>query len=127
VQFHAQNATEADGSYDLVISLECIHDMPDPVSVLATMRQLAADDGTVIVMDENVYEEFQAPANDVGRLFCGYSLLVCLPDGLSHESSVETGTVMRPSTLEGYARDAGFEEVQVLPLENDFFRFYRLS
>lgn len=127
VQFHARDAAEAEGSYDLVVAFECIHDMPDPVSVLSTMRQLAGDDGTVIVMDEKVHEEFQAPASEVDRMFYGYSLLICLPDGLSHETSVGTGTVMRPSTLEGYARDAGFQEVDVLPLENDFFRFYRLS
>jgi hypothetical protein len=40
--------------------------------------------------------------------------------------SVSTGTVMRPSTLRGYAREAGFEEMEILPIENDFFRFYRL-
>ena len=45
-------------TYDLVMALECIHDMPDPVPVLATMRRLAGADGTVIVMDENVGEVF---------------------------------------------------------------------
>jgi hypothetical protein len=34
---------------------------------------------------------------------------------------------MRPSTLERYAREAGFQKVEVLPLQHDFFRFYRLS
>ena len=56
----------------------------------------------------------------------GVSLLVCLPDGLSHAGSVGTGTVMRPDTLRGYARDAGFADVEVLPIEHDMFRFYRL-
>ena len=58
--------------------------------------------------------------------FYGYSLLVCLPDGLSHPPSVGTGTVMRPHTLRGYAREAGFTDIEILPIENDFFRFYRL-
>ena len=57
----------------------------------------------------------------------GISLLVCLPDGLSHAGSVGTGTVMRPATLRGYARDAGFADVEVLPVEHDMFRFYRLT
>jgi hypothetical protein len=56
----------------------------------------------------------------------GYSLMCCLGDGLSHQPSVGTGTVMRPDTFAGYARDAGFAEVEVLPIEDDFFRFYRL-
>jgi hypothetical protein len=34
---------------------------------------------------------------------------------------------MRPDTLLRYARQAGFRRVQILPIENDFFRFYRLT
>jgi 2-polyprenyl-3-methyl-5-hydroxy-6-metoxy-1,4-benzoquinol methylase len=127
VHFHVQDAAEADGTYDLVCAFECIHDMPKPASVLGAMRKIAGTDGTVIVMDENVAEQFESPANEVDRLFYGYSLLVCLPDGLSHPESVGTGTVMRPDTLRAYAREAGFAGVDVLPLENDFFRFYQLS
>ena len=37
-----------------------------------------------------------------------------------------TGTVMRPDTLRRYATDAGFARVDVLPVQDDFFRFYRL-
>jgi len=127
VTFHTMDAAEADGTYDLVWAFECIHDMPKPASVLGAMRKLAGSDGTVIVTDEAVAEQFEAPANEVDRLFYGYSLLVCLPDGLSHPESVATGTVMRPDTLRAYAREAGFADIDVLPLENDFFRFYQLS
>ena len=31
------------------------------------------------------------------------------------------------STFERYARAAGFERVDILPLNHDFFQFYRLS
>jgi hypothetical protein len=34
---------------------------------------------------------------------------------------------MRPATLEGYATDAGFRTVTILPLEHPVFRFYRLA
>jgi hypothetical protein len=33
---------------------------------------------------------------------------------------------MRPSTLRRYASEAGFRDVQVLPIVNDYLRFYRL-
>jgi len=42
------------------------------------------------------------------------------------DSAPGTGTVMRQSTLENYARAAGFSKVEVLPIENMLFRFYRL-
>jgi hypothetical protein len=34
--------------------------------------------------------------------------------------------VIRADTVRRYAADAGFREVEVLPIENDFWRFYRL-
>jgi hypothetical protein len=43
------------------------------------------------------------------------------------DDGVGTGTVMREETLRAYATDAGFSEVEVLPIENEFFRFYRLT
>lgn len=34
---------------------------------------------------------------------------------------------MRPAILEKYAKSAGFATAKTLPLEHDFFRFYRLK
>ena len=88
---------------------------------------MVAPGGAVLVMDERADEEFAAPSSEVDRFLYGFSLMVCLPDGLSHEASVGTGTVMRPSTFRQYATDAGFSSVEILDdLEHPFFRFYRL-
>ena len=114
------------GDYDLVAAFECVHDLPDPVGVLAAMRVLAGPRGTVLVMDERVAETFTAPGDEIERLMYGYSLMCCLPDGMAHQPSVGTGTVMRPGTLRGYAVAAGFAGIEVLGIEDDFFRFYRL-
>jgi 2-polyprenyl-3-methyl-5-hydroxy-6-metoxy-1,4-benzoquinol methylase len=114
------------GRYDLVTIFEALHDMPDPVGVLEALRRLLTADGALIVMDEHASERFEAPADDVQRLLYGYSVLHCLPVGMSDQPSVGTGTVMRPSTIRGYAREAGFGDVEILPIENDFWRFYRL-
>ena len=58
----------------------------------------------------------------------GFSLFVCLPDGLSSTPSVGTGTVMRPSTLRGTARQPASPAFEVLPIEDfGFLRFYQLS
>ncbi len=124
---HAEVASAEAGVYDLVCAFECVHDMPDPVAVLAAMRRAVAPGGTVLIMDEKVAEAFAPDGDEVERLFYGFSLMCCLPDGLSTDGSVGTGTVMRRSTLEEYARAAGFSGVEVLDdLENDIFRFYRL-
>ena len=129
VTFHrADVAGVADaGPYDVVTAFECIHDMPDPVGVLRAIRGLVADDGHVVVMDEAVADRFGDKSDEVERLMYGFSLFVCLPDGMSHSESVGTGTVMRPNTLEAYAADAGFAGVDTLPIDNDLWRFYRLN
>jgi 2-polyprenyl-3-methyl-5-hydroxy-6-metoxy-1,4-benzoquinol methylase len=128
VTFHAIDAGDSavTGEYDLVTAFECIHDMPDPVSALHTMKRLAGDDGIVVVMDEKVSEAFSPDADQVEQLMYGFSNFICLPDGMSHGHSAGTGTVMRPETLRGYARQAGFDDIDVLPIETDFWRFYRL-
>ncbi len=116
----------AEGAYDLVTLFECVHDLPDPVAVLSGARARVRPGGTVLVMDERVPEAFTGPGDPVEQLMYGLSLLVCLPDGLSHEGSVGTGTVMRPSVLRGYAQDAGFSDAVALPIEHEVFRFYEL-
>jgi 2-polyprenyl-3-methyl-5-hydroxy-6-metoxy-1,4-benzoquinol methylase len=128
VRFHAVDASDPslEGTYDLVTAFECVHDMPDPVSALRTMKRLAGDDGLVVVMDERVSESFSPDAGEVEHLMYGFSNFICLPDGMSHGHSAGTGTVMRPDTLRRYAREAGFEDIEILPIETDFWRFYRL-
>jgi SAM-dependent methyltransferase len=114
--------------FDAVFAFECIHDLPQPVEVLEAMRLAVRDGGPVVVMDEAVGERLVAPGDDLERLMYGYSLFCCLPDGLSHQPSAGTGTVMRPGTLRGYAREAGFSGIEVLPIEDfAFFRFYSLT
>ena len=120
-------AADCDGEYDVVTAFECIHDLAAPVDVLATMRRLAKPDGLVIVMDERVAERFPGRGDDVERVMYGFSLFICLPDGRSHTPSAATGTVMRPDTLRRYAEEAGFAGLEVLPIENDLWRFYRLQ
>lgn len=129
VKFHSVDAgmMDRETGYDLVTAFECIHDLPDPVSVLKTMHKISAEGGHVVVMDEAVANAFGDQTDEVERLMYGFSLFVCLPDGMSHQPSVGTGTVMRPSTLESYVREAGFAGIEVLPIENDLWRFYELQ
>lgn len=128
VSFHALDASEvhADG-YDLVMALECVHDMSDPISVLAEMKNIVKPAGRVVVMDERVGEHFTGEPDPLEQLMYGFSLVCCLADGRNAPESVATGTVMRPATLERYASAAGFAAVDILPIDDDFFRFYDLT
>jgi 2-polyprenyl-3-methyl-5-hydroxy-6-metoxy-1,4-benzoquinol methylase len=128
VSFRSADAATADGAgtYDLVTIFEALHDMSRPTEVLATARELLAPGGAVLIADERVGEAFSAPS-DQDRMFYGYSVLACLPNGLFDTPSVGTGTVLRPHAVEAMAREAGFSGVTVLATEHDAFRFYRLD
>jgi SAM-dependent methyltransferase len=116
------------GSFDAVFAFEMVHDLADPVAALRSARRLTgAGAAPVIVMDERAAERFGAPGDPVERFLYAASVLHCLPVGRCAEPSAATGTVMRPDTLRGYAAEAGFAGVTVLPIENDLFRFYRLE
>jgi 2-polyprenyl-3-methyl-5-hydroxy-6-metoxy-1,4-benzoquinol methylase len=129
VTFHARNAADVrpDAPYDLVTIFEALHDMSFPVDVLRTARRLLARGGAVLIGDERTEETFAAPADDRERLYYGFSVFHCLPVGMVGEGAVGTGTVMRPATVRRYAADAGFSTCDVLPIENDFWRFYLLK
>lgn len=128
VRFHVRDVGDPElaGQYDLVTAFECVHDMSNPVAALKVMRALTAPGGAVLIVDERVGDEFTAQGNDVEPLMYGWSILHCLPVGLADTPSAGTGTVMRTATLQRYAAEAGFSRVDVLPVENFFFRFYRL-
>jgi 2-polyprenyl-3-methyl-5-hydroxy-6-metoxy-1,4-benzoquinol methylase len=128
IHFSTRDAAdpEAQGRYDLVVAFECVHDMARPVEALRAMRGLLAEGGTVIIADERVNDTFTAPGDDVERYMYGFSALHCLPVGMTERPSAQTGTVMRADTLREYAAAAEFSAVEILPVEFDFWRFYRL-
>jgi len=128
VEIHHRDAADAEieGDYDLVLAFECVHDMSDPVGALSTMRRLAGESGSVLVVDERAGNSF-AERSEIEEFLYGFSVTHCLPVGMVDQPSAATGTVMRPDTLGGYAERAGFSAVSVLPIENVFFRFYRLE
>ncbi|HEV2012413.1 MAG TPA: methyltransferase domain-containing protein [Candidatus Dormibacteraeota bacterium] len=128
VRFEARDAAASGtaASYDLVTAFETIHDMSDPVAALKAMRALVAPGGAVMVADERVAETFSAPGDELERFNYGWSILHCLPVGRVDPPALGTGTVMRPETLRRYARQAGFSGVEILPIEHDLWRFYRL-
>jgi 2-polyprenyl-3-methyl-5-hydroxy-6-metoxy-1,4-benzoquinol methylase len=128
VHFQVRDAADTNlaGRYDLVTAFECVHDMSDPVGALRTMRRMVNGTGSVLIVDERVGETF-GEAGDVDAIMYGWSILHCLPVGMAEQPSAGTGTVMRAETLRQYAREAGFRDVEVLPVENYFFRLYRLK
>jgi 2-polyprenyl-3-methyl-5-hydroxy-6-metoxy-1,4-benzoquinol methylase len=129
ITFHLSTVEDApvQGPYDLMTAFECLHDMPYPVQALRRMRELLAPNGAVLIADEAVGEALEENTNFMGHFFYNFSVLHCLPQAMVFPNAAGTGTVIKPSVLRQYAEGAGFGSVEVLPIENPQFRFYRLT
>jgi 2-polyprenyl-3-methyl-5-hydroxy-6-metoxy-1,4-benzoquinol methylase len=127
VRFELRDATglAAAGPYDLILILESLHDFAQPVEALAGAKAALTPAGSIFVADERVADRFTAPGDEVERVMYGWSVLHCLPTQLVDSPTAATGTVMRTDTVRAYAEAAGLA-LEVVPVENDFFRFYRL-
>lgn len=100
--------------------------MAHPAEVLAAARAALAEDGAVLVADERVAEQFSAPGDPVERIMYGWSVRHRLPASWVEADSAALGTALWPSTVRDLGSKAGFGQVEVLPIENEFFRFYLL-
>jgi hypothetical protein len=129
VTFTAADASAEDmsGRYDVVTIIEGLHDMARPVAALRIARGLLTSPGWVVVADELVEDEFTAPASVLERYHYGWSVVGCLPAAMGDPQTAATGAVMRPATLRRYAAEAGFGDMEVLPVEAGTFRFYLLT
>ena len=128
VRFLHADATElaAHGPYDLILVLEALHDIARPADALHAARAALADGGAVLVVDEMVADTFTAPGDEIERMMYGWSVTHCLPTQMAERPSAALGTVMRSDTVRDLAGQAGYARVEVLPVDNDLFRLYRL-
>ena len=127
VTFDVVDATSGYGTdrYDLVLFFECVHDMAHPVTAVAQARAALAAGGTVIVMDERVEETLDV-GDPVQTFFATASVLWCLPQARVESDSEAVGTVMPASRFRRIARRAGWSDIEILPIDHPFWRFYRL-
>jgi 2-polyprenyl-3-methyl-5-hydroxy-6-metoxy-1,4-benzoquinol methylase len=126
VTFYPATADDLSGRYDVVTILEGLHDMARPVAALRVAREALNSPGWVVVADELVEDNFTAPAPPLEQYHYGWSVIGCLPAAMGDPQTAATGAVMRPATLRRYASEAGFADMEVLPIEEETLRFYLL-
>jgi hypothetical protein len=101
--------------------------MSRPADALRVARGLLRAPGCVIVADERVDEQFTAPASAEEQYHYGWSVVACLPAVMGDPDTAATGAVLRPATLRRYALQAGFQGLDILPVDAGMLRFYRLT
>ncbi|MCP3917221.1 MAG: methyltransferase domain-containing protein [bacterium] len=128
-RFEAVNGKElaGRGPFDVVLIVEALHDMSHPDEVLRGIRESLAPGGALIVVDERVADEFSPMAGDAERMMYGWSVVHCLPVGMAEQRARPIGTVIRSSAVKALAEETGYARFEILPIEHEQFRFYRLG
>ena len=87
VDFHAVDAARRgeEGAYDLVPRSSACTTCRDPVGVLRGCAGWRARTAPCWSWTSGCADEFTGAGDAVEQLMYGFSLLICLPDGLSHE------------------------------------------
>jgi SAM-dependent methyltransferase len=101
--------------YDLVATFDCFHDMGDPAGAAAHIRRALADDGTWLLVEPAAGDRLADNLNPVGRLYYGFSVLLCVPNALSQ----------RPTAVLG--NQAGEARTRELVAASGFSRFRRAA
>ena len=122
VRFHVRDAERPGlaGPYDLITSFDSLHHVARPVEVLRQLRSLLAPGGVVLVAEGHAHGPFE-------RLNRLVSVVHCLPTALVDQPSAGLGAVVPAATVAELAAAAGFERVEVAPIEHDLLAFYTLE
>jgi 2-polyprenyl-3-methyl-5-hydroxy-6-metoxy-1,4-benzoquinol methylase len=110
IQFEPLDATSypADG-FDLICLLDTLHDLGDPGAALAHARKAVAPDGTVLVVEPNAADDYEANlASPLAALSYAASTFQCTPAALAQPGGVALGAQAGPAAVRQLADDAGF-------------------
>lgn len=112
VTFHRTDgaALPTEPTYDLVLTLDCLHDMTEPAAVAAAIRRAIKPDGTWLIKDIRCADRFEDnEANPMLAMMYGFSITGCLASSTSTEGGAALGTLgLPPSAIEQLTADAGF-------------------
>jgi SAM-dependent methyltransferase len=114
VQFVVADAAHhPGGDYDLVLALDCLHDMGDPVAALRHARETLAPDGFLLVAEPLAADRFEDDfANPYARIGYAISTLACLPSSISQPGGLGLGAMAGESRLREVVADAGFTRIR---------------
>jgi SAM-dependent methyltransferase len=120
VTFEVAAATEAPGpEHDLVVFVDSLHDLGDPVGALTRAREVLAPGGAVLLVEPRGGDRVEENLHPIGRMFYAVSTMFCTPTAVS-QGGTALGTLAGPSALAETARAAGFGTIRPVPVEAPF-------
>jgi 2-polyprenyl-3-methyl-5-hydroxy-6-metoxy-1,4-benzoquinol methylase len=117
----------ADGSFDLITTFDCLHDMTDPASVAAAIRAALRADGTWFIADIDGKPTFEENLRDnpLAQMLYAMSVLSCMSSALSEPGGAGLGTLGLPEpAMRELAAGAGFSQFRRVDLRHPVNAFY---
>jgi SAM-dependent methyltransferase len=116
----------AEPSFDLVMTLDCMHDMPHPDRVAGAIKRTLRPDGVWLIKDIKCGPRFEDnQRNPMLAMMYAFSVASCLPSAMSSEGAMALGTVgFHPGMAEQISTEAGFTSFQLHDLRSDPVHYY---
>ena len=109
VKFEVASAKKFPGKdYDFVAVFDCLHDMGDPVGAASHVRSTLHKDGSWMIVEPFANDNLQDNLNPVGRVFYGFSTLLCTPCSRSQEVGLCLGAQAGEKRMKEVVTSAGF-------------------
>jgi 2-polyprenyl-3-methyl-5-hydroxy-6-metoxy-1,4-benzoquinol methylase len=109
VRFDVASPQDFDGGpYDLITSLDSLHDLGDPLGAARRVRQQLAPGGTWMIVEPAAGSSVPENLNPVGRFYYSFSTLRCVPNALSEHGSYSLGAQAGEGPVRRLATCAGF-------------------
>ena len=119
-----------DSSFDLITTLDCIHDMAHPSDAIRAIRKAIKPDGTWFIADIHCgasLEENLEQANPMLPMLYGFSVLCCMSSSLSTPDGEGLGTVgFGASMAEKMTQEAGFSNFRMHDFDNPLNAYYEV-
>lgn len=114
-------------TYDLVSTIDVVHDTTHPAELLAAIRRSLKDDGAWLCADIRSFPTFEQNLSEhpMAALLYGFSVTVCLSASLSTTDGAGLGTLgFNEEVARQMAADAGFTRFTPLEYGNALNAFY---
>jgi SAM-dependent methyltransferase len=112
-QFRVATAKDFPGrDYGFATIFDALHDMGDPVGAVSHVRRSLHTDGTLMIVEPIAGDSLAENFNPVGRVYYGFSTMVCTPGSLSQEVGLALGAQAGERRLSEVLSKGGFTRIR---------------
>ena len=113
VEFHVATAKDFPGrGYGFATIFDALHDMGDPVGAASHVQRSLDPNGSFMIVEPLAGDSLAENLNPLGRVYYGFSTMVCTPASLSQEVGLALGAQAGEKRLNAVLSEAGFTRVR---------------